>query len=73
MLYREELLHSQHDPPEAKYTVHLYHCGEWAASANWAHVHEQALAQLRADLAAWTKLAGDAKQHARIRRTLQHR
>jgi hypothetical protein len=28
---------------------------------------------LRADLAAWTKLADDAEQHARIRQALQHR
>jgi tetratricopeptide (TPR) repeat protein/tRNA A-37 threonylcarbamoyl transferase component Bud32 len=35
-------------------------------------LRRQALDWLRADLAAWTKLADDAKQHARIRQTLQH-
>jgi hypothetical protein len=33
---------------------------------------KQPLAWLRADLAAWTKLAADANKHARIRQTLQH-
>jgi serine/threonine-protein kinase len=32
----------------------------------------QARDWLSADLAAWTKLAGEAKEHARIRQTLQH-
>jgi hypothetical protein len=33
---------------------------------------KQAPAWLRADLAAWTKLADDAKKHGRIGQTLQH-
>jgi hypothetical protein len=36
------------------------------------HVCKKALDQFRADLAAWTKLVDDAKEHARIRQTLQH-
>jgi serine/threonine-protein kinase len=36
--------------------------------ARW---RKQALDWLRADLAAWTKLANDAEEHARIRQTLQ--
>jgi serine/threonine-protein kinase len=36
-------------------------------------MRQQALAWLRADLAAWTKLADNTKEHTRIRRTLQHR
>jgi tetratricopeptide (TPR) repeat protein len=35
-------------------------------------LRKQALDWLRADLAAWTKLADDAKEHARIRQMLQH-
>jgi serine/threonine-protein kinase len=37
-----------------------------------SRLRQQALDWLRADLAAWTKRAGDAKEHARIRQTLQH-
>jgi serine/threonine-protein kinase len=37
-----------------------------------ARLRQQALDWLRADLAAWTKLADDAKQHDGIRRTLAH-
>jgi hypothetical protein len=33
---------------------------------------EQAQVWLRPNSAAWTKLADDAKEHARIRRALQH-
>ena len=36
------------------------------------HVCKKALDQFRADLAAWTKLADDAKKHGRIGQTLQH-
>jgi hypothetical protein len=37
-----------------------------------AHLPKRALDWPRADLAAWTKLADDAKEHARIRQTLLH-
>jgi tetratricopeptide (TPR) repeat protein len=37
-----------------------------------ARLRKQALEWIRADLSAWSKLADDAKQRARIRRTLQH-
>jgi eukaryotic-like serine/threonine-protein kinase len=37
-----------------------------------SRLRQQSLAWLRADLAAWTKLAGNPKEHARIRQTLQH-
>jgi len=35
-------------------------------------LQNQAFAGLRAHFAAWAKLADDAKEHARLRQTLQH-
>ena len=37
-----------------------------------ARLRKRALAWLRADLAAWTKLADDAREHARIRQRLEY-
>jgi hypothetical protein len=46
--------------------------GAATVPATAALTKKQALNCHCADLAAWTKLADDAKQHPRIRQTLQH-
>jgi hypothetical protein len=44
----------------------------WARRPKRTRLRKQALDWLRADLADLTKLADDAKEHARIRQMLQH-
>ena len=65
------------DRYDAACSAALAAAGQGVDSANLddqerTRLRKQALHWLRADLAAWTKLADDAKQHARIRQTLQH-